>query len=141
MKKKKKRKSELKQVLEKYRGSLDWLEEGELRSWVEAGNSPYTNPEGVIHKDGIQLDFIEWHRSARWITEEIQFSQPSHFDYICAYAESEFSPRSKKEAIEILRHLQQLLGNEARDYMGFLRSENLMERYMEYKYCEELPFT
>ena len=152
-------------MLEKYRGSLDWLEEGELRSWVEAGNSPYTNPEGVIHKDGIlrswveagnspytnpegvihkdgiQLDFIEWHRSARWITEEIQFSQPSHFDYICSYAESEFSPRSKKEAIEILRHLQQLLGNEARDYMGFLRSENLMERYMEYKYCEELPFT
>ena len=107
-------------MLEKYRGSLDWLEEGELRSWVEAGNSPYTNPEGVIHEDGIQFDFIGFDGS---------------------YAESEFSPRSKKEAIEILRHLQQLLGNEARDYMGFLRSENLMERYMEYKYCEELPFT
>ena len=36
--------------------------------------------------------------------------------------------------------MQQLLGNEIRDYVGFLRSENLMERYMEYKYCEELPF-
>ncbi len=140
MKKKKKRKAELKQVLEKYRGSLDWLEEGELRSWVEAGNSPYTNPEGVIHEDVIQFDFIEWHRSARWITEEMHLSQPSHFDYICSCAESEYSPHSKKEAIEILRHLQQLLGNEVRDYVGFLRSENLMERYMEYKYCEELPF-
>ena len=96
MKKKKKRKAELKQILEKYKGSLEWLEEGELRSWVEAGNSPYTNPEGIMHKDGILFDFIEWHRSARWITEEIPLSQPTYFDYICSCAESEYSPHSKK---------------------------------------------
>lgn len=53
---------------ETYKGTLDWPEQGELRSWVEAGNSPFTNPEEVIHVDGTPFDFIEWHRSARWVT-------------------------------------------------------------------------
>ena len=32
---------ELKAVEDAYAGTLGWLELGELRSWVEAGNSPY----------------------------------------------------------------------------------------------------
>lgn len=59
---------ELKAVEELYAGTLDWLELGELRSWVEAGNSPYENPEQVLHEDGTSFDFIEWHRAARWVT-------------------------------------------------------------------------
>jgi len=59
---------ELKAVEDAYAGTLDWLELGELRSWVEAGNSPYENPEQVIHEDGTFFDFIEWHRTARWVT-------------------------------------------------------------------------
>ena len=51
---------ELKAVEDAYAGTLDWLELGELRSWVEAGNSPYENPEQVIHEDGTFFDFIEW---------------------------------------------------------------------------------
>ena len=65
---KKKRKTllrELKAVEEAYAETLDWLELGELRSWVDAGNSPYENPEQVIHKDGSFFDFIEWHRATR----------------------------------------------------------------------------
>ena len=34
---------ELKAVEDAYAGTLGWLELGELRSWVEAGNSPYEN--------------------------------------------------------------------------------------------------
>lgn len=59
---------ELEAVEETYKGTLDWLEQGELRSWVEAGNSPFTNPEEVIHLDSTPFDFIEWYRSARWVT-------------------------------------------------------------------------
>ena len=59
---------ELKAVEETYAATLDWLELGELRSWVEAGNSPYENPEQVIHEDGPFFDFIVWHRTARWVT-------------------------------------------------------------------------
>ena len=67
----KKRKSlqrELQAVEDIYAGTLDWLELGELRSWVEAGNSPYENPERVVHEDGTLFDFIEWHRAAQWTT-------------------------------------------------------------------------
>ena len=46
MKKKRHRlQRELKAVEKIYAGTLDWLEQGELYSWVEAGNSPFTNPE------------------------------------------------------------------------------------------------
>jgi hypothetical protein len=52
MNKNRKLKKELDRIIQKYHGTLDWLEEGELRSWVEAGNSPYGNPDDVIHVDG-----------------------------------------------------------------------------------------
>ena len=140
MKKKKKRKGELKTILDKYGDSLNWLEEGELRSWVSAGNSPYTNPEDIIHENGIPFDFIEWHRSARWITEDVDLYQPPHFDTICYYIDSDYTPNSRKKAVKRLHYMRKLLGNEIQDMIGFLRSENLMERYLEYKYCEGIPF-
>ncbi len=67
-KKRKTLQRELKAVEDAYAGTLDWLELGELRSWVEAGNSPYENPEQIIHEDGTFFDFIQWHRAARWVT-------------------------------------------------------------------------
>ena len=45
--------------------AINDCELGELRSWVEAGNSPFSNPEQVDHEDGTPFDFIAWHRSAR----------------------------------------------------------------------------
>ena len=70
---------ELKAVEEAYAGTLGWLELGELRSWVEAGNSPYTNPERITHEDGTFFDFIEWHRAAQWVTvrEPLDIEGPS----------------------------------------------------------------
>lgn len=76
---------ELKAVEKIYAGTLDWLEQGELYSWVEAGNSPFTNPEQIIHEDGTPFDFIEWHRSARWVTvtetPAVEVSDKERFDF------------------------------------------------------------
>ena len=49
---------ELRAVEDAYAGTLNWLELGELRSWVEAGNSPCENPEQVIHEDGTFFDSL-----------------------------------------------------------------------------------
>ena len=86
MKKKRHRlQRELKAVEKIYAGTLDWLEQGELYSWVEAGNSPFTNPEQIIHEDGTPFDFIEWHRSARWVTvtetPAVEVSDKERFDF------------------------------------------------------------
>ena len=86
MKKKRHRlQRELKAVEKIYAGTLDWLEQGELYSWVEAGNSPFTNPEQIIHEDGTPFDFIEWHRSARWVTvtetPAVEVSDKERFDW------------------------------------------------------------
>ena len=142
----KRRKSELKSMLKKYEGSMDWLEEGELRSWVDAGNSPLDNPEGIIHEDGTQFDFIEWHRTARWVPERMDLQPWTCFDGLKSCIENEYKPQSKKEAVKYLERIRHYFGKELNGFIRFLNSENLTDRYEEFRLfdesgiTEELPF-
>ena len=144
---KKKRKAQLKDMLKKYGDGLNWLEEGELRSWVDAGNSPLDNPEGVMNENGILLDFIEWHRAARWVTEKAELHPWSCFDSLLYFLKDDYKPRSKKEAEDYLRKVKDCFGEELNDFIRFLNSENLIDRYEEFKLFtnsglpEELPFS
>jgi len=36
----------------------DFLEKIELRNWIKAGNSPYTNDDGLVDDEGNPIDFI-----------------------------------------------------------------------------------
>lgn len=125
---------ELKAVEETYAGTLDWLEHGELHSWVEAGNSPFTNPEQVIHEDGTPFDFIEWHRSARWVTVTAPFeaglSDRELFDF---YTDRKTDHGSLEETRKFLRDTQTFLGYEILTLMDFLKEKGLLYEYLRYK--------
>mgnify|MGYP001059436923 CR=1 FL=1 len=147
----KKRKSlqrELQAVEDIYAGTLDWLELGELHSWVEAGNSPCTNPEQVIHEDGTFFDFIEWHRTARWVPvrEPFDVSGPSDRELFDFYTDRRSAHGSFEETKKFLRDAQTFLGCEILTLMDFLREKGLLYAYLHYKYPErltgeeELPF-
>ena len=151
MKKKRHRlQRELKAVEKIYAGTLDWLEQGELYSWVEAGNSPFTNPEQIIHEDGTPFDFIEWHRSARWVTvtetPAVEVSDKERFDF---YTDRKMEQGSLEETRKFLRDAQSFLGCEILALMVFLKEKGLLYEYLRYKYkahaCqieeEELPFS
>lgn len=138
---------ELEAVEETYKGTLNWFEQGELRSWVEAGNSPFTNPEEVIHADGTPFDFIEWHRSARWVTVTETFtaelSDRELFDF---YTDRRADHGSLEETRKFLRDAQTFLGCEILTLMDFLKEKGLLYEYLRYKDPtyqtgeEELPF-
>lgn len=148
---KKKRKAlqqELKAVEDAYAGTLDWLELGELRSWVDAGNSPYENPEQVIHEDGTSFDFIEWHRTARRVTIRETLDAPGLsdrklFDF---YTDRHSDHGSFEETKKFLRDAQTFLGCEILTLIDFLKERGLLYAYLRYKYpeplaeSEELPF-
>ena len=138
---------ELRAVERTYAGTLNWLEQGELRSWTEAGNSPFTNPEQVIHEDGTPFDFIEWHRSARWVTvtEPFEAGPPSRglFDF---FTDRRADHGSLEETRKFLRDTQTFLGCEILTLMNFLKEKGLLYEYLRYKDPayqtgeEELPF-
>ena len=117
-----------------YQGTLDWLEQGELRSWVKAGNSPFTNPEDVIHVDGTPIDFIEWHRSAQWVTATENFtaelSDRELFDF---YTDRMADHGSLEETRKFLRDVQTFLGCEVLTLMDFLKEKGLLYEYPSYK--------
>lgn len=138
---------ELQAVEETYAGTLNWLEQGELRSWVEAGNSPYANPEQVIHEDGTLFDFIEWHRSAQWVTVTETFpDEPSDRELFDFYTDRKMVHRSLKETRKYLLDAQTFLGCEILTLMEFLKERGLLYEYLRYKDPtyqtggEELPF-
>ena len=132
--KKRRLERELETVEETYKGTLDWLEQGELRSWVEAGNSPFTNPEEVIHVDGTPFDFIEWHRSARWVTVTEAFTEEMSdrelFDF---YTDRKADHGSLEETRKFLRDAQTFLGCELLTLMDFLKEKGLLYEYLRYK--------
>lgn len=139
---------ELKAVEDLYAGTLDWLELGELRSWVEAGNSPYENPEQVIHEDGTPFDFIEWHRAARWVTVRTPLDVPGASDrgLFGFYTDRRSDHGSFEETKKFLRDAQTFLGYEILTLINFLKERGLLYTYLQYKYPdplteeEELPF-
>lgn len=138
---------ELRAVERTYAGTLNWLEQGELRSWTEAGNSPFTNPEQVIHEDGTPFDFIEWHRSARWVTAIETFTEePSDQDLFDFYTDRKADHGSLKETRKFLRDAQTFLGCEILTLREFLKEKGLLYEYLRYKDSaslteeEELPF-
>ena len=139
---------ELKAVEDAYAGTLDWLELGELRSWVEAGNSPYENPEQAIHEDGTFFDFIEWHRTARWVTVRGPFDlrEPSDRELFNFYTDRRSDHGSFEETKKYLRDAQTFLGCEILTLIDFLKERDLLYAYLRYKYPEplteeeELPF-
>ena len=138
---------ELKTMEEAYAGTLNWLEQGELLSWVEAGNSPFTNPEQVIHEDGTPFDFIEWHRSARWVTVTEHFeTKPSGKELFDLYTDRRTDHGSLDETRKFLRDAQSFLGCEILTLIDFLKEKGLLYEYLRYKDPayetgkEELPF-
>lgn len=138
---------ELQAVERTYAGTLGWLEMGELHSWVEAGNSPFTNPEQVIHEDGTSFDFIEWHRSARWVTATETFTaKPSDQELFDFYTDRKADHGSLKETRKFLRDAQTFLGCEVLTLMEFLKEQGLLYEYLRYKDSgfrpeeDELPF-
>ena len=139
---------ELKAVEETYAGTLGLLELGELRSWVEAGNSPYENPEQVIHEDGTFFDFIEWHRAARWVTVRAPLDVPglSDRELFDFYTDRRPDHGSFDETKKFLWDAQTFLGCEILTLIDFLKEKGLLYAYLEYKYPEslteeeELPF-
>ena len=139
---------ELKAVEETYAGTLDWLEQGELRSWVEAGNSPYKNPEQVIHEDGTFFDFIEWHRTARWVTvmQPLTAAEPSDRELFDFYTDRRTDHGSLEETKKFLWDAQTFLGCEILTLVDFLKEKGFLYEYLRYKYAEplteeeELPF-
>lgn len=137
----------LEAVEETYQGTLDWLEQGELRSWVAAGNSPFTNPEQAIHEDGTPFNFIEWHRSARWVTVMQAFTaEPSDRELFDFYTDRKADHGSLEETRKFLRDAQTFLGCEILTLMDFLKGKGLLYEYLRYKDPayqigeEELPF-
>lgn len=145
--KKRRLQRELEAVEETYQGTLDWLEQGELHSWVEAGNSPFTNPEQVIHEDGTLFNFIEWHRSARWVTvTEPLEAGPSGRELFDFYTDRKADHGSLEETRKFLRDAQAFRGCEILTLMDFLKEQGMLYEYLRYKdsACqageEELPF-
>lgn len=127
-------KRELEAVEETYKGTLGWLERGELHSWVEAGNSPFTNPEQVIHEDGTFFNFIEWHRSARWVTVTEPFEAgPSGRELFDFYTDRKADHGSLDETRKFLRDAQTFLGCEILTLMDFLKEKGLLYEYLRYK--------
>lgn len=125
---------ELEAVEETYKGTLDWLEQGELRSWVAAGNSPFTNPEEVLHVDGTPFDFIEWPRSARWVTvTEVFTAEPSDRELFDFYTDRKADHGSLEETRKFLRDAQTFLGCEILTLMDFLKGNGLLYEYLRYK--------
>lgn len=125
---------ELKAMEETYAGTLDWLEQGELHSWVEAGNSPFTNPEQVVHEDGTPFDFIEWHRSARWVAvTEPPAAEPSDRELFDFYTDRKADHGSLEETRKFLRDAQSFLGCEILTLMDFLKEKGLLYEYLRYK--------
>ena len=147
-KKRKTLKQELKAIEKHYAGTLDWLELGELRSWVEAGNSPYENPEQILHKDGTFFNFIEWHRSAQWVavTEPLDVPEPSDRELFDFYTDRHSDHGSFDETKKFLRDAQTFLGCEILTLIDFLKERGLLYAYLRYKdpniwtKGEELPF-
>ena len=147
MNKKNRLKKELDRIIQKYHGTLDWLEEGELISWVEAGHSPYGNPDDVIHVDGTPFDFIEWHRKARWICE---LPQNEHNDkeaddaLFYYYTDLGRMPFLTMEKQSYYQSAQIFLFNEIFFLRSFIQYKKLLEDYMSFRYPspeeEELPF-
>ena len=139
---------DLKTMEDTYAGTLDWLELGELRSWVAAGNSPYTNPEQVIHEDGTFFDFIQWHRAARWVTvrEPLDVPCPSDRELFDFYTDRRSDHGSFDETKKFLRDAQTFLGCEILTLIDFLKEKGLLYAYLRYKRPktlteeEELPF-
>lgn len=139
---------ELNAIESAYADTLDWLELGELHSWVEAGNSPYENPEQVIHEDGTFFDFIEWHRAARWVTvrESPDTSGLSDRELFDFYTDRHSDHGSFEETKKFLRDAQTFLGCEILTLIEFLKERGLLYAYLRYKYPEplteeeELPF-
>ena len=137
---------ELEAVEKTYGETLDWLERGELRSWAEAGNSPFTNPEDFIHVDGSPFDFIEWHRSARWVTVKEAFpAEPSGRELFDFYTDRNAEHGSLEETRKFLREAQIFLGCEVLALMEFLKEKGLLYEYLRNKapvnqMGEELPF-
>lgn len=137
---------ELEAVEKNYGETLDWLERGELRSWADAGNSPFTNPEDIIHVDGSPLDFIEWHRSARWVTVMEAFpAEPSCRELFDFYTDRNTDHGSLEETRKFLRDAQTFLGCEVLALMEFLEEKGLLYEYLRNKapvnqMDEELPF-
>lgn len=138
---------ELEAVEETYQGTLDWLEQEELHSWVEAGNSPFTNPEQVIQEDGTLFNFIEWHRSARWVTvTEPLEAGPSGRELFDFYTDRKADHGSLDETRKFLRDAQTFLGCEILTLMDFLKEKGMLYEYLRYKdsACQtgngELPF-
>lgn len=144
--KKRQLKLELEAVERTYGETLDWLERGELRSWVEDGNSPYTNPEDVLHEDGSPLDFIEWYRSARWVAvNETVSEEPSGRELSDYYTDRRADHGSLEETRKFLRDAQTFLGCEVLTLMEFLKEKGLLYEYLRYKDPvdqseDELPF-
>lgn len=125
---------ELEAVEKTYGDTLDWLERGELRSWVAAGNSPFTNPEEVVHVDGTLFDFIEWHRSARWVTVTETFpAQPSDRELFDFYTDRKADHGSLEETRNFLRDAQTFLGCEILTLMDFMKEKGLLYEYLRYK--------
>lgn len=144
--KKRQLKLELEAVERTYGETLDWLERGELRSWVEDGNSPYTNPEDVLHEDGSPLDFIERYRSARWVAvNETVSEEPSGRELSDYYTDRRADHGSLEETRKFLRDAQTFLGCEVLTLMEFLKEKGLLYEYLRYKDPvdqseDELPF-
>lgn len=147
-KKRKALKQELRAIEENYAGTLDWLELGELRSWVEAGNSPYENPEQIIHKDGTFFNFIEWHRAAQWaiVKEPPEVPGPSARELFDFYTDRHTDHGGFEETKKFLRDAQTFLGCEILALTDFLKERGLLYAYLRYKHPEslteeeELPF-
>ena len=139
---------ELKAVEDTYAGTLDWLGLGELRSWVEAGNSPYENPDQIAHKDGTFFDFIEWHRTAQWVTvsEPLETPEVSDRELFDFYTDRRSVHGSFEETKKFLRDAQSFLGCEILTLIDFLKEKGLLYEYLRYKHPEplteeeELPF-
>ena len=146
MKKKSALKKELKQILGKYRETLNWFEEGELRSWVDSGNSPFDNPESIIHEDGSPFDFVEWHRSARWVCAHDELTEESNENLLHYYTDLGIfpGPPAKDFDAAYFQSAQIFLCGEISYLRTFIEGKNLLEDYMRYRYPEpseeELPF-
>ena len=132
--------------MEKYNKSLNWFEEGELRSWVAAGNSPYDNPENIIHEDGSLFDFIEWHRTARWVSTKESFTGESDKVLFHYYTDLGRFPGPPVENYDtaFFQSAQIFLCGEIHYLRTYIQGKKLLDDYMRYRYPEpvdeELPF-
>ena len=136
---------QLQQMETSYGDTLDFMERGELHSWVESGNSPYSNPEQMIHEDGRLFDFIEWHRAAEWVCEKVSLEEchPSGRELFDYFTDRGRDTGSLAETKKYLRDVQSYLGCEILTVMDFLKERGLLYEYIRYKNAgteEELPF-